>query len=258
MSRAPLPVMTWIHGYSMSSRIWQQVWPLVPGLDHDGIDLPLHGVATSVPMPAKLSALAGWVAERMELTGSRILHGMSFGSAVALQVALDHPERLDLLVLSAPTLAGMPDDRTAAAKYLAMADLYRRIGPGRALADLWMAAPPDIFTGLRSNIAEFERIATIVAQHPFRELADGSMAALARARQDPADLARVSMKVLVLSGDLDMPRFIDNASVIGRRCPHATVVVVPGAGHLPVLEAPEACATAIMEAVSSGPGRAHP
>ena len=37
------PAVVWIDGYTMDSTSWSELWGLLPGWRHLGIDLPGHG-----------------------------------------------------------------------------------------------------------------------------------------------------------------------------------------------------------------------
>lgn len=250
--RAALPGVAWLHGYTMHSGIWSPLWELLPDTRHVGIDLPRHGSAAQRPLPGSLHVLADEVADRMLHEGCRTLVGLSFGSCVALQVALDRPEVLDLLVLAAPTLAGPPDDPVARAKYLALYQLHRRTGAGAALARLWMADPPGIFAGLRAHAGPYAAMAQVVAQHPFLELVDGGMRALTTEVHTREQLEGLQVPVVVLVGTKDMPRFIENAALLADAVPRCTVHTLQGAGHLPLLEEPITSARLLAAAFTLG------
>lgn len=233
--------VAWLHGYTMDSTVWADLWEELPGLTHVGIDLPGHGTEALTPMPAGLPALAATIADRLRQEGCRSLVGLSFGSAVAIQLALDHPDILDRLVLAAPTLSGVPEDPAARAKYFLLFDTFRHSGPGQLMARQWMADPPGIFTGLRSHPAAYRRMADVVARHRFTELLTGSMGAMSRTVHTADDLSRLSLPLLVVTGTEDMPRFRENASLLSEHAPDCSVTTVSGAGHLPLLEQPAAC-----------------
>ncbi|WP_083915533.1 alpha/beta fold hydrolase [Demetria terragena] len=239
MSDRPL---AWVPGYTMTTAIWGELWENLPGIRHVGIDLPGHGQESATAMPSSLTGWAEHVAHRMAEAGSRDLVGLSFGSSIALQVALEFPDQVDRLILAAPTLSGRTDDNAARNKYIELAKALFRGVSGRPLADIWMAAPPDIFTGLRQHPARFERLAQMVATHSFAELRTGSMATLAQTSQTTDQLAGLRAEVLVLSGSHDMPLFRENAELIAAHAPQAFMTELPAVGHLPLLEEPEACA----------------
>lgn len=238
--------VAWLHGYTMRSAVFDRLWGLMPGHRHRGIDLPGHGMAADqliTPLPTAAASVAG----RLREAGVRTLVGLSYGSCTALQVALDHPDRLDALVLAAPTLAGAGDDPEARAKYLLMRRLYLEGLRGLALTDVWMADPPAIFSGMRAHAAEYERLRRIISLHSFAELATGAMAAIGDTTHTDADLAGLSVPTLVITGTRDLPRFLDNARRLEEASDRVTTHVVHGAGHLPLLERPGDSAVAVAE-----------
>lgn len=239
--------VAWLHGYTMDSTIWASLWEALPGTEHVGIDLPGHGNAADTPMPAGLPALADAVAEQLRARECRTLVALSFGSCVALQVALDHPDVLDRLVLAAPTLSGVPDDPAARAKYFLLYATFRSSGPGPMMARQWMADPPGIFTGLRDHADTYEQMAQVVARHQFTELGTGAMGAMAQTVHTTEHLASLDLPLLVVTGTQDMPQFRENARLLEQHAPLCTVATVPGAGHLPLLEEPDVCSRVLRE-----------
>ncbi len=237
--------VAWVHGYTMHSGIWAQVWSALPDREHVGIDLPGHGTQAGMPMPRTLDGWADRVADQLRDSGARDLVGLSFGSAIALQVAARHPELIDRLVLAAPTLSGAPEDREARAKYFLLMMRLRELGPGPALARVWMNDPPPIFRGLRAHPARYAAMEQIVATHPFTELRTGAMRALSQTVQGPDLLASIRCPILLIVGDEDMPQFVENARTIARYAADVTTEVRPGLGHLPLLEDPAGCAPAL-------------
>lgn len=234
--------IAWLHGYTMSSRVWEPLWDLLPGRDHLAIDLPGHGSKATAPMPRSMSGWTDMVAAEMRAAGSTELVGLSFGSSIALQVAADHPDLVRRLVLAAPTLSGVPDDPAARAKYWMLAMRIGELGPGPDIARIWMSDPPRIFTGLREFPQRYAAMADIIAEHPFGELRSGAMATLSSHVQDAAVLERIRAEVLLIVGTDDMPQFIANTDTIAQAVPAAQVKIIEGAGHLPLLERPEVSA----------------
>jgi pimeloyl-ACP methyl ester carboxylesterase len=76
----------------------------------------------------------------------------------------------------------------------------------------------------------------------------GAMRSLSAHAHTDADLGRIDAATLVLTGDQDMPVFTANASRLAAVIPGCTRLTVPEAGHLCLLERPDAVA---------GPLRAH-
>lgn len=230
----------WVPGYTMTPGVFAECWQAMGGFDHCGIELPGQGEDAH-----NLSDLRqrGWqVAQACRGRGARVLVGLSYGSCVAVQAALNDPEAFDALVLAAPTLAGQPEDAAARAKFLVLRQLRAAGVPPAQLAQVWLADPPGIFTQLRTaHPARFARVRQDIATHSFAELATSSMAASTGAHHDDRVLQGLRVPTLVITGTRDMPIFRDNARRLAD-APEVSVLELEGAGHLPLLEEPERCA----------------
>ncbi|MEU8891890.1 alpha/beta hydrolase [Streptomyces sp. NPDC048442] len=235
------PTVLWVHGYTMDSTLWRPLWELLPGLHHVGVDLPGHGGSEPLEPGTTLPALAARVLDVARAEGAARLAGLSFGSTVVLQMALDAPDLVHSMVLGAPSPAGGPPDPAARKRYIEMMMLRRMRGAEAAggLADLWMSAPPDIFRGTERHPLLRARIRSVVARHSWAELDNGAMVALSGHVHSPGDLARIRADTLALTGSADMPVFHANAALLGGAVPRCRTGVVPDSGHLPFLERPE-------------------
>jgi pimeloyl-ACP methyl ester carboxylesterase len=171
--------------------------------------------------------------------------GVSFGSMVALQVALDHQDAIHHLVLAAPTIAGAETEPAARDRYMELMQLYRVRGPGPDMAELWMRSPPDIFAGTEAHPAVRAQIHDVVVRHRWRELSSGAMRGMTDHAQPPASLRQIRAALLVLVGENDMPTFLANAHLLGEHVAGCDVYQVPGAGHLCPLELPGSVAPRI-------------
>ena len=58
--------------------------------------------------------------------------------------------------------------------------------------------------------------------------------------EDPEALTKLQMPVVAAAGELDMPDFITGAETLAKVIPGARFALIPSAGHLAPLEAPEA------------------
>jgi 2-succinyl-6-hydroxy-2,4-cyclohexadiene-1-carboxylate synthase len=235
------PVL-WIHGYTLDSSIWHELWDCLPNWTHLGVDLPGHGGSLPLPPGTGLTTLALRLARLARREGATRLVGLSFGGMVALQVAIELAGDLHALVLSSPGLGGGPQDRLAQVRHLELLRLYRTRGPGPWLTDLWMTSPPDIFTGAAADPDLWEVLRSVVQRHRWQELADGSMQGLTAHSQTAQDLALISAATLVVVGEHDMPAFKRCAELIRRAVTACRRVYLPDAGHLGLLEAPSIAA----------------
>ncbi|MGW1771211.1 alpha/beta fold hydrolase [Streptomyces sp. NPDC002104] len=243
------PTVLWVHGYTMDSTLWRPLWRLLPGLRHVGVDLPGHGGSEALRPGLTMPELAARIMGLAREQGARRWVGLSFGSTVALEAALTHLDEVDRLVVGAPTPAGGPPDPAARKRYIEMLMLRRMRGAEAAepLADLWMAAPPDIFRGTEAHPVLRAELRSVVARHSWAELDSGAMAGLSAHVHSAEDLARIKACTFALTGSADMPAFHANAALLSRTVPRCRIHVVPDAGHLPFLEQPWAVAPLLLD-----------
>lgn len=185
------------------------------------------------PPKTAVGELADWAAGLLEALGldRPVVLGHSFGGAVALELALRHPERLGHLVLVAtgarlrvhPMILQLVGE---AAERNMPADLGR------------MAWRPD------TDPAVVDEALAIAAQTPpATALADWRAA---DAFDRMADVGRVRPPALVLGGtedDLTPPKF---ARYLAERLPGAHLERMEGEGHMLPMERPEAVAEAVL------------
>jgi 2-succinyl-6-hydroxy-2,4-cyclohexadiene-1-carboxylate synthase len=236
------PPILWLHGYTLDATVWDELWDLLPGWTHVGLELPGHGGSAPMDPAEGLGAMARRIARFAGVEGARRLAAISFGGMVALQAAIECPDAFDLLALGSPVLGGGPVDPASMTCNLELLRLHRERGPGPWLRERWMSCPPDIFRGARAHPALFARLERVVERHSWAEMASGAMAQLSDTTQPPADLARIRARTLVLVGEEDMASFRRSAELIRRAVPHCRRLYLPECGHLTVLERPERAA----------------
>jgi 2-succinyl-6-hydroxy-2,4-cyclohexadiene-1-carboxylate synthase len=237
----------WIHGYTMDSSIWSDLWDRLPAWSHIGIDLPGHGASRPIRDGETLPQLArrlGSLAGRHDV---RHVVALSFGTLVALQVAIEHPAALDSLVLAAPAVGGGPQDDAVGRRYVEVALAYGSLGPGPELTALWMRSPPDVFKGALAVPRVRERLRSVIDRHRWTELADGSLRTLAMNTQPREELARVDTPTLVLVGEDDLPMAKETAELLRAWLPRCTRVDLAGLGHLCLIEDPARAAAPVAE-----------
>jgi pimeloyl-ACP methyl ester carboxylesterase len=220
----------------LAERGWHAVAPDLRG--HGRSDRPVDPAAYSFEtLAADLVALAdalGW--DRFALVGH------SLGGAVAQFVALDNPHRLTGLVLASTFHGPVPGVTTelvelgsAVVRTSGMAGLAQALAARRA-------ENPD-------SVAAFERMQEArpgYAEQSARRLESTSpdmWLALAPhfvTQQDRLHRLRgLDVPTAVIVGELDST-MLDDCRRIAGTVPGATLTVIPGAGHLPQLEQPEA------------------
>jgi 2-succinyl-6-hydroxy-2,4-cyclohexadiene-1-carboxylate synthase len=232
-----------LHGFTQTGRGWDEVARHLAGERYRPLapDLRGHGAAGSrrpIDMASVLADVGGLAAGRFALAG------YSMGGRIALHVALAHPRRVTKLVLVSTT-AGIENPAERAARRErdeALADWIERHTIAD-FADRWGAQP--LFAGQRPEVAAAAR-ADRLDNDPrhlaaaLRGIGTGAMTPLWER------LGELAMPVAVLAGERDA-KFVALARRLVDELPHATLTVVPGAGHALALEAPAAVAAAIAD-----------
>ncbi len=226
----------WIHGYTLNSNIWDELWSHMPSLHHIGLDLPGHGASEPMLVDEDLGRLARRIASFASELGARHLIGLSFGGMVALQVAIEAPDAFDSLILAAPALGGGPFDPEAMTCNTDLIRLYQERGVGPWLSDRWMSCPPNIFKGAAASPELFAKLREVVGSHSWRELNDSTMFALSSYSQPPNKLHTIKASTMILIGENDMEAFKRSATLIKRAIPNCRRIYLPNSGHLCLLE----------------------
>lgn len=214
-------------------------------------DLPGHGYTTSVGDGFTLGELAAGVltvveevlAERGEPGGTFGYAGDSVGGAVGLQLLLDHPQRVTgAVLLCTGAKIGQPAGwheraatvRASGTPVMITGSAERWFGPG------FMAAHPDVATGLLSNL-----------QHADRE----GYAQVCEALADfdvRARLAEITAPVLAVAGAEDVATPPELLAEIASGVQRGRLVVLDGVAHLAPAEAPDEVARLIGEHLGTG------
>ena len=232
-----------VHGFTQTSRCWAPFDDLLdPGYEHCALDAPGHGIAAGLDLD--MAATASHLAAA---GGDGVYLGYSMGGRMCLRVALDHPDRVERLVLisSSPGLADAGARRTRVERDNALADRIEAIGVA-AFLDEWLAQP--LFAHLPPARAHRDE--------RLRNTAAGLASSLRRAgtgAQEPVwnRLAELSMPVLAIAGSLD-EHYVDLAQrMVAAIGPNATLAEIAEAGHSTHLEAPDATARAINDWLAS-------
>lgn len=243
--------LLWIHGYTLRSSLWSELWGLLPGRTHVGLDLPYHGDSRPLDPGEDLPALGRAVVRLAGELGRPHLVAMSFGGLVAIEAAIQDPGAFTSLTLASPALGGGPEDDHGTERNQALANLYRERGPGPWMTELWMRPEPDIFTGASRRPELWRRLAAAIDRHRWDELRAGGMRALAERVHTPGELSRVDPPALVLIGDEDMPAYKRTGELLRRALPACRREYVPDAGHLCALEEPDWVAERIESFISA-------
>ena len=170
------------------------------------------------------------------------LGGNSMGGQLAAAYAARHPERVKSLWLLAP--AGVATaDPSELQSFLARGEnplLVRDAADFARLVRLCFAKPPYV-------PGPFQRVlaARSVAERPFNDKIFQDW--LARPAWLESRVEGLKVPTLVSWGAEDRVLHCSGAAILGRLVPAARIVVMPGVGHLPMMERPQECAGQFLD-----------
>jgi len=226
-----------LHGWGMNAGVWQ---PLLEDLAArhrvTALELPGHGAS---PFDPSRSTLRDWAAACLDVAPPEAAWvGWSLGAQVALQAALDVPERVRALV----AVAGTPRFVQDADWPHAMPDATFRQFAAALATD--HAGTLDRFLGLQVRGAPDARetlreLRAAIRSRPTPQL--GALRAgleLLLGADLRADLPGLRPRSLWLFGERDTLVPVEAAHALEAMLPEAEVLILHGAAHAPFLSSP--------------------
>lgn len=199
-------------------------------------DAPGYGRSEDPGRPFDLDdyadAAADVIRDRCGDAGAHVL-GMSWGGVIATRIALRHPDLVRSLLLGSSTVGSGADDEAAGRMRTRAATLAQQ-GAEAFAAE----RAPRLVSGTAG--AELTAKATAIMAASIRLPGYGYAADSMAATDHTADLAKIDIPTLVLSGDEDTVTGIPASQVLAGGIPGAVFVTVRGAGHLANQERPDA------------------
>ena len=225
--------IVFVHGSGDTSRVWQPLIARLPAMQCVALDLPGHGTRIDEPGPARMS-VADYAADLRREAESRNLQGIcvaghSLGGAIALQMAATYPSLVRSLAL-----IGTGARLRVAPRLLELAELDPQ-GADQMLESLAWAPGHE---GLAGSYQP-EKVPATAPGMLYRDLA------ACDAFDMMADLDRIGQPAIVITGELDQMTPPKYAWYLQEHLPHATLALIPGAGHYAPYEQPDAVAEAL-------------
>jgi 3-oxoadipate enol-lactonase len=228
------PAVVLVHGGLVDSRLWDaQMRPLSKRFRVVRYDLRGYGrsaAPTGEYYPTEdLRALL----DHLKIDKATFV-GLSLGSIVSADFALEYPARVERLVLVSSGLRGAklpPDERAAAARRVAASE-----GMGRYFEEFLKS---DMLAGVRDRPAAREAMRRMMVEN---YKADAYIrAGLPQSPEPPTAqrLGRIKAPALVVVGGLDAKNARDVADMLAAGIPGARKVVIRGASHHPPVETPK-------------------
>ncbi|HJU42260.1 MAG TPA: alpha/beta fold hydrolase [Vicinamibacterales bacterium] len=237
------PVVILISGSNLDRRMWnhEAAWL---SKTHTVVryDLRAHGQSDTVTAPFTMLGDLIDLMDTLKIQKAALI-GLSAGSAIALDAALAHPDRVERIVLAGPAPSGyvakrpLPflNDMFVALK----AGDYKKVSEV-LLATSVFASPPDQQPLVRQMVTENDRIWTVK-----RELMLPPQPAVDR-------LGSVRVPTLVVIGDKDEFQR-EPAELLAVGIPGARIVRIAGGGHLLNLTSPAEFQSAVAAFLATRP-----
>ncbi|GAC1673131.1 MAG: alpha/beta hydrolase [Candidatus Dormibacteraceae bacterium] len=232
-----IPVL-FIHAGIADSRMWEPQARAFAD-QFDMIRPDLRGFGDS-ELPAEPYSTRADLVVLLDQLGVDRVHvvACSMGGSHAIDLALEHPGRVDGLVLVASGVSGSKVGEMDAALF---ADVEAADKAGdmdavnRAEVRLWVDGPR------RPEGSAPPAVRDLVLDMNERTLHTDWASAKHQSLDPPAvaRLGEIRAPTLVIVGDQDLPHAFANADVIASRVPDARKVIIKDAAHLPNMEHPE-------------------
>jgi pimeloyl-ACP methyl ester carboxylesterase len=229
---AAKPAIVFLHGAGMDHTVWflQSRWFAHRGRAVLALDMPGHGGSDGPPLTS-IDAMADWAAGALAEIGvaEAAFVGHSMGALVAISLAARHPERARALGLVGAALA-MPVSKDLLAA--AQADSHDAID----MVNLWGHGfraglggsewPGVWMTGSAEDLIECSKPGVLYAD----------LAACNACAAVPEHAAKIACPTIVVEGSRDLMTPLKGARALAAAIRGAEIEVVPGAGHMVMIE----------------------
>ena len=182
------------------------------------------------------------------------LVGHSYGALVALQLALEWPERVRSVALLEPAARGISSSAQVVEALGPVFAAYRA-GDVEGAVDAFLRHVCG--DGYRAVLEDHVPGAYEEAIAEADLFFQAEMAAVQHWSFGPEDARHVTAPVLNVLGAHSAPRFVAGSELVQSWFPNAERLTVPGAGHFLMVQNPTALARGLREFVARAPSNAH-
>jgi 3-oxoadipate enol-lactonase len=238
-----------IHGFGLDARMWdEQVTVLREVATVVRYDARGFGRSSRRdPEVAYTHAADGWaLLDHLGVGDGVVVVGLSMGGRIALEMVVVEPSRAKALVVLDAVLDGVPWD-TESEQGMAAIGVALKAGGLPAARSAWLQH--GFFGPANRDPAVAARLRRIVDDFPGLHWTEADPHASGPSVID--GLTQITVPTTVVVGDLDVPCFQEMADILASAIPYAHKVVVPNAGHMVNLEAPDAVNQVLLEVIRS-------
>ncbi len=256
------PAIVLVHGFSASTHAWD-AWAKALASDYRVVvlDLPGHGLTRTPTGYAAgrdgFDAVVDQVTGKLGLTRFT-LGGNSMGGGVAWAYTLDHPDKVERLVLV--DAAGWPVTGKGGASIFA---IMRNPLGRKLLKDI--DTRPLVAQGLRAAYLDpklvtpalVDRYVDLARAPGHRDILLGLQTG-ARRQATTADLSAIHVPTLVMFGQDDRLIPAADGEKFHKAIPGATLILYPGVGHVPMEQIPDRSVADLKAWLAAHPPAAKP
>jgi pimeloyl-ACP methyl ester carboxylesterase len=230
------PPVLMIMGLGGNLDMWDPLVRELPGRQLIMFDFPGTGWSDRPWLPPTMGSNALFVRALLRKLGYRRVDvvGYSWGGMLAQHLAVQHPGTVRRLVLASttPGLGGRPPG---------LRTLSRMLTPRRYYSPAYFKqVAPTLYGGrARADDGVHDQEVRRRTTRPPSAIGYAAQLAATAGYSTLPVLPLILAPTLILAGDDDpiVPTF--NPRLLGRLIRHATVTIIPGAGHLVLLDSPE-------------------
>jgi 3-oxoadipate enol-lactonase len=241
------PTVILLHGGMLDRTMWDGQFELL-AKTHRIVryDADAHGES---PLPPDVYWDHASLRELMNALGidRAILVGLSMGGKVAIDLALENPERVEAIVAVSSGLSGYRFESDFYLEYKDVMIQAWRAGEFDAVVEAFQRpwtdgphrAPGDVDPEVREKVR-------MMARNGLEHAMEG------RLIDPPATerLGELTLPMLMVVGELDMPGILDIADKVVAANPNAELVVVPEVAHMVNMEKPAEFNELLLEYLS--------
>jgi poly(3-hydroxyoctanoate) depolymerase len=243
------PPLLMIMGLGGNLDMWAPLAKRLTGRQLIMFDFPGTGGSGMSCLPPTMGANAlftRWLLGRLGYDRIDVL-GYSWGGVLAQHLAIQHPRTVRRLILAGTTfgVGGIPPGPRVAARMLTPRRYYSR--------DYFTKVAPEIYGGRfrHDDVLVNDEANRRIGRPPGIAGYTAQLIAVMGYSSLPG-LPFISAPTLILAGDDDPIVAIANQKMLARFIRHSRLHIVPGAGHLLLLDSPDVAAPLILEHLSAG------
>ena len=240
-----------IHAGIADSRMWDNEFTCFAE-SYQVLRFDMRGYGRSLPVAGEFNIQDDFTGllKKLEVPAPAILMGCSMGGGLAIDYALGQPEKVSSLILVGSGPPGLELDVEGPDVLFAKSEEAFLAGDLDRVAELDMQI---WFDGMGRKAEDVDPIARQKAYETARQVTEHELKDIGKHVHKSVDkpalerLHELTMPVLVVVGENDLPFLRLAADYLVEHLPSASKVFIPNAAHLPNMEQPELFSAALTD-----------